>query len=101
MAPVVVGEVPGLCVGDFGDGGSGGLLVDDGFAGGAGGDEGLGGEGVDGAGGAAGGGVNEGDSGVAEQGAGPARELEVVACVTGPSAAWLGGPRLAHGRALS
>jgi transposase len=25
VVPVVVGEVPGLCVGDFGDGGSGGL----------------------------------------------------------------------------
>ena len=47
-------------VGDFGDGGAGGLLVDDGFAGGVGGDEGLEGEVVDGAGVAAGGGVDEG-----------------------------------------
>jgi len=30
-----------LCVGDFGDGGAGGCFVDDGFAGGVGGDEGL------------------------------------------------------------
>src|SRR4029077_877364 len=46
---------PGLCFGDFGDGGAGGLLIDDGFAGGVGGDEGLDGEVVDGAGVAAGG----------------------------------------------
>ncbi len=44
MVPVVVGEVPVLCAGDFGDGGAGGALVDDGFAGGVGGDEGLEGE---------------------------------------------------------
>src|SRR5260370_30794498 len=59
VVPVVVGEVPGLCVGDFGDGGAGGVLVDDGFAGGAGGDEGLGGGVVGGAGGTPGGGVDE------------------------------------------
>jgi len=56
VVPVVVGEVPGLSAGDFGDGGAGGLLVDDGFAGGVGGDEGLDGEVVDGSGVAAGGG---------------------------------------------
>jgi len=47
-----------LCVGGFGDGGAGGALVDDSFAGGVGGDEGLEGEVVDGAGIAAGGGVS-------------------------------------------
>jgi len=40
VVPVVVGEVPGLCVGEFGDGGAGGCFVDDGFGGGVGGDEG-------------------------------------------------------------
>ena len=40
VVPVVVGEVPGLRVGDFGDGGVRGLLVDDRFSGGVGGDEG-------------------------------------------------------------
>ena len=30
MVPVVVGEVPASGVGDFGNGGAGGLLVDDG-----------------------------------------------------------------------
>ena len=71
-APVVVGVVPGLCVGDFGDGGAGGCFVDDGFAGGVGGDEGLQGEVVDGAGVAAGGGVDERGGVVAEQGVGSA-----------------------------
>ena len=47
VVPVVVGEVPGLCVGDFGDGGAGGVLVDDGFAGGVGGRRGPGGRGLD------------------------------------------------------
>src|SRR5712664_3882434 len=68
VVPVVVGELPVLCVGDFGDGGAGGLLVDDGFAGGVCGDEGLEGEVVDGAGVAAGGGVDECGGVVAEQG---------------------------------
>jgi hypothetical protein len=44
-------------VGDFGDGGAGGLLVDDGLAGGVGGDQGLDGQVVDCAGVAAGGGI--------------------------------------------
>src|SRR6266496_1215676 len=55
-------------VGDFGDGGACGLLVDDGLAVDVGGDEGLEGELVDGAGVAAGGGVNECGGVVAEQG---------------------------------
>jgi hypothetical protein len=46
--PLVVGEVPVSGVGVFGDGGPGGLLVDDDFAGREGGDEGLDGEVVDG-----------------------------------------------------
>jgi hypothetical protein len=50
VVPVAVGEVPGSGVGDFGDGGACGCLVDDGFAGGVGGDEGGDGEVVDGAG---------------------------------------------------
>ena len=37
--PLVVGEVPVSGVGVFGDGGAGGLLVDDGFAGGEGSDQ--------------------------------------------------------------
>jgi len=74
-----VGEVPGLCVGDFGDGGAGGLLVDDGFAGGVGGDEGLDGEVVDGSGVAAGGGVDEGGGVVAEQRVGSAPLTELPA----------------------
>ena len=41
MVPVVVGEVPVSGVGVFGDGGAGGLLVDDDLAGREGGDEGL------------------------------------------------------------
>ena len=70
-------------VGDFGDGGAGCLLVDDGFAGGVGGDERLDGEVVDGAGVAAGGGVDECCRVVAEQGVGAAGELEVVeVCLT-------------------
>jgi hypothetical protein len=72
MVPVVVGVVPGLCVGDFGDGGAGGCFVDDGFAGGVDGDEGLDGEAVDGARVAAGG-VDQGGGVVADQGIGPAR----------------------------
>src|SRR5713226_10391805 len=97
MVPVVVGEVPpGLCVADLGDGGAGGLLVDDGFAGGVGGDEGLEGEVVDGAGVAAGGGVNERDSVVAEKGVGTAGELEVVGDVAGGLLAGHGGHGVAE-----
>jgi hypothetical protein len=44
VVPVVVGVVPGLCVGVFGDSGADGCFVDDGLAGGVGGDEGLEGE---------------------------------------------------------
>src|SRR6266704_1514462 len=83
MVPVVVGEVPVSGVGDFGDGGACGLLVDDGLAVDVGGDEGLEGEVVDGAGVAAGGGVNECGGVVAEQGVCPAGEFEVVADVAG------------------
>src|SRR5262249_31924585 len=68
-------------VGDFGDGCAGGLLVDDGLAGGVGGGPGLDGEVVDRAGVAAGGGVDQGGRVIAEQGVRPARELEVVADV--------------------
>ncbi len=100
MVPVVVGEVPGLCVGDFGDGGAGGCLVDDGFAGGVCGDEGLEGEVVDGAGVAAGGGVDEGGGVVAEQRVGSAGELEVVGEVAGGLAAGHGGHGVAEGDAL-
>ena len=57
------------------DGGVGGFLVDDGFACGVGGDEGLDGEVVDGAGVAACGGVDEGDGVVAEEGVGAAGEV--------------------------
>ena len=53
-------------VGDFGDGGAGGLLVDDGLAGGVGGDQGLDGQVVDRAGVAAGGGVDQGRRIIAE-----------------------------------
>jgi hypothetical protein len=59
--PLVVGEVPVSGVGVFGDGGPGGLLVDDDLAGREGGDEGLDGEVVDGARVAARGGVDERD----------------------------------------
>src|SRR6266567_2878462 len=83
VVPVAVGEVPVSGVGGFGDGGAGGLLVDDGFAGGVGGDERLEGEVVDGAGVAAGGGVDEGDGVVAEEGVGAAGELDVVGDVAG------------------
>src|SRR3989440_1347301 len=100
VVPVVVGELPVLCVGDFGDGGAGGALVDDGFAGGVGGDEGLEGEVVDGAGVAAGGGVDEGAGVVAEQGVGPAGELEVVGDVAGGLGAGHGWHGVAEGDAL-
>ena len=63
---------------DLGDGGAGALLIDDVLAGGPGGDQGLGGEVVDGAGQAAGGVVDEGDGVVAEQGVGSPRQLEVM-----------------------
>jgi hypothetical protein len=61
----------------LGDGGAGALLVDDVLASCPGGDQGLGGEVVDGAGQAAGGVVDQRD-GVAEQGIGAAGELEVA-----------------------
>ena len=95
VVPVVVGELPVSGVGNFGDGGAGGLLVDDGFAGGVGGDEGLEGEVVDGAGVAAGSCVDQGGGVVTEQGVGPAGELEVVTDVAAGLGAGNGGaPRL-------
>jgi hypothetical protein len=66
-------------VGVFGDGGAGGLLVDDGFAGGEGSDQRLDGEVVDGAGIAAGGGVDEGGGVIADQRVGPAGFSELLA----------------------
>ena len=78
MAPLVVGEVPVSGVGVFGDCGPGGLLVDDDFAGGVGGDQGLDGEVVHGAGVTTGGRVDEGGRVVAEQGVRAAGELAVV-----------------------
>jgi hypothetical protein len=53
---------------DLGDRGAGGGLVDDGLAGGVGGDEGLDGEVVDGSGGAAADLVDQGGGVVAEEG---------------------------------
>lgn len=64
--------------GDFGDGGSRGGLVDDGFAGGVGGDEGLNGDVVDGAGGAAADLVDQRGRVVAEERVGAAGEGEVA-----------------------
>jgi hypothetical protein len=58
---------------DLGDRGAGAGFVDDGFTAGPGGDQGLGGEVVDGAGQAAGGVVDEGGGIVAEQGVGTGR----------------------------
>src|SRR6516162_5875478 len=100
VLPVVVGEVPVSGVGDFGDGRAGGCLVDDGFAGGVGGDEGLDGEVVDGAGVAAGGGVDEGDGVVAYEGVCAAGELEVVGDVAGGLLPGHGGHGVAEGDAL-
>ena len=60
---------------DLGDGGAGALLVDDVLAPGHGGDQGLGGEVVDGPGQAAGGVVDERGGIVAEQGVGAAVSL--------------------------
>src|SRR5260370_26689611 len=100
MVPVVVGEGQGLCAGDFGDGGAGGLLVDDGFGDSVGGDESLEGEVIDGAGIGAGGGVDEGGGIVAEQGVGPAGELEVVGDVAAGLLAGHGGHGVAQGDAL-
>ena len=57
---------------DFGGGGPGAGFVDDGFAGGVGGDEGLDGEVVDGSGQAAAGGVDQGGGVVAEERVGSA-----------------------------
>ena len=68
---------------DLVDGGAGALLVDDVLAAGHGGDEGLGGDVVDGPGQAAGGVVDEGHGVVAEEGVGAAGELEVVGDVGG------------------
>ena len=68
---------------DFRHGGARGGLVDDGFAVGVGGEEGLDGEVVDGAGVATAGLVDQGGGVVGEQGVGSAREGEVVAQVAG------------------
>src|SRR5512144_2323134 len=68
---------------DLGDGGAGALLVDDVLPAGHGGDQGLGGQVVDGARQAAGGVVDQGDGVAAEQGVGAAGELEVVGDVSG------------------
>jgi len=75
-------------------------VVDDGFAGGVGGDEGLEGEVVDGAGVAAGGGVDECGGVIAEKGVGAACELDVVGDVAGGLLAGHGGHRVAQGDAL-
>ena len=66
MVPVAVGEVP-VGVGDLGDGGAGSLLVDDGLAGGVGGDEGLDGQVVHGARVTTGGGMDQGSRIIAEK----------------------------------
>src|SRR5260370_6437282 len=100
VVPVVVGEVPGLCVGDFGDGGGGGVRGGDGFVGRVGGDGSVEGEVIGGAGIAAGGGVDEGGGIVAEQGVGPAGELEVVGDVAAGLLAGHGGHGVAQGDAL-
>src|SRR3984957_4455153 len=78
-----VGAGGGSVCRDFGDGGAGALLIDDGLAAGPGGDQGLGGEVVDGAGQASGGVVDEGGGVVAEDGVGPAGELDVMGDVCG------------------
>ena len=74
----MVDKVPVGSVEYFGDGGLGGFLVDEGFAGGECGDEGLQAEVVDCAGVAAGCGVDEGDGVVGEQLVAAAGEAEVV-----------------------
>src|SRR5665811_2089704 len=66
---------------DFGDGGSGRGFVDDGFAGGERGDEGLDGEVVDRSGDASADLMDQGDRVVGEQHVGAASQCEVVADV--------------------
>src|SRR6266571_2318438 len=85
---------------DLSDGGAGALLVDDVLAAGPGGDQGLGGDVVDGAGQAAGGVVDEGDGVVAEQRVGAAGELEVVGDVSGGLLGGHGGHGIPDGDAL-
>ena len=85
---------------DFGDGGAGALLVDDVLAPRPGGDQGLGGEVVDGAGEAAAGGVDQGGGVVAEQRVGPAGELEVVGDVPAGLLGGHGGHGVAQGDPL-
>src|SRR6266581_9584891 len=85
---------------DLSDGGAGALLVDDVLAAGPGGDQGLGGDVVDGAGQAAGGVVDEGDGVVAEQGVGAAGEAEVVGDVPAGLLGGHGGHGVAQGDPL-
>src|SRR5487761_1407421 len=85
---------------DLGGGGAGAGFVDDGFAGGVGGDERLDGEVVDGAGQSAAGGVDQGDGVVAEQRPGPASEVQVVGDVAGGLLAGHAGHGEADGDAL-
>src|SRR5271166_1249077 len=85
---------------DLGDGGAGALLVDDVFAPGPGGDQGLGGDVVDGAGQPAAGVVDQGDGVVAEQRVGPAGQLEVVGDVSSGLLAGHGGHGVAQGDPL-
>src|SRR6266496_1762248 len=85
---------------DFGDGGAGALLVDDGLAPGPGGDQCLGGEVVDGAGQSAGGVVDQSDGVVAEQGVGAAGEGEVMGDVPAGLLGGHGGHGVAQGDPL-
>src|SRR5271166_1676182 len=85
---------------DLGDSGAGAVLVDDGFAVCPGGDEGLGGDVVDGAGQAAGGVVDQGDGVVAEQRVGSAGQFEVVGDVSAGLLGCHGGHGVAQGDPL-
>src|SRR5437588_10514297 len=90
----VVGVVAvGLFVEDLVDGGPCGRFVDEGCAGGVGGDQALQAQVVDGAGVAAAGGVDQGGGVVGEQGVGSPGEGQVVLDVAGG----LGGGHAGHG----